>query len=609
MIARHLALLFVLACVWAVLERPAPSHAEGGIPRLTVGEPVPPPEWALLQRELLRANAVACREFFDRYFDERGFLLCVERWGGDDGPDDAIENVNDWPHLYALGAPEDILRMTRKAYEGHVRQYTLAKTTHVPFAKDGMYYKEFPVTFDWLHNAEGLSVFNLLGLCDPADQALRKRIRRFAGFYMNEDPGAPNYDPKQRIIRSMFNGSRGPLMRKATALDWAGDPIEVENRFKLGHGERSYQEMLAHFEEYNDIVGDHPLNLLATTLALNAYMLEGEERYRRWLVDYVEAWRRRMEDNGGIIPSNIGLDGRIGGETGGRWWGGVYGWGFTVKVPQTGEPAHRNIVAMSFVGFMNAYLLTGDDRFLAPWRAQQDRINAEKKVENGRVLTPRMFNDRGWYNFVAGEYRENMRELYALSQRPEDRRRAGSDGWLEYLEGANPGYAVASLRSDFERLRRRVEGMRADTTTPDTRLADDPMDYNPASVTSLIELAEGGPHITRRAAPLFCRLRYFDAGRRRPGLPEDVGALIERMSGDRVTVLLANVSQSASRSVILQGGAYAEHEFQAVDAGKGERPVDGPRLRVDLAPGAQARLMIRMKRFANRPTLATPWSD
>ena len=58
---------------------------------------------------------------------------------------------------------------------------------------------------------------------------------------MNEDPGAPNYDPKHKIIRSLFNGSRGPLLRKATALDWAGDPIEVENRFRLGHGERSYE--------------------------------------------------------------------------------------------------------------------------------------------------------------------------------------------------------------------------------------------------------------------------------------------------------------------------------------------------------------------------------
>ena len=30
-------------------------------------------------------------------------------------------------------------RMYEKAYEGHVRQYTAAKTTDVPFAKDGTY--------------------------------------------------------------------------------------------------------------------------------------------------------------------------------------------------------------------------------------------------------------------------------------------------------------------------------------------------------------------------------------------------------------------------------------------------------------------------------------
>ena len=47
---------------------------------------------------------------------------------------------------------------------------------------------------------------------------------------MNEDPQAPNYDAEHKIIRSLFNGSRGPLLRKATGLDWAGDPIEIKNR-------------------------------------------------------------------------------------------------------------------------------------------------------------------------------------------------------------------------------------------------------------------------------------------------------------------------------------------------------------------------------------------
>src|SRR5438132_8288735 len=161
-----------------------------------VTTPMTPPAWALLEREVLRANAAACQEFFHKYFDERGYLQCVERWGGDDGPDDAIENCNDWPILHALGGADQLLTMYKKAWEGHLRQYTQAKTTHVPFAKDGMYYKEFPCMFDWLHNTEGLTVFCNQGLSDPREPRYEQRLRRYAGFYMNEDPGAPNYDPK-----------------------------------------------------------------------------------------------------------------------------------------------------------------------------------------------------------------------------------------------------------------------------------------------------------------------------------------------------------------------------------------------------------------------------
>src|SRR5438045_2840268 len=115
--------------------------AVGGEPTIKIETPMAPPAWALLERELLKANAAACEEFFQKYFDERGFLLCVERWGGDDGPDDAIENCNDWPILHALGEADDVLAMVHKGWEGHLRQYTLAKTKDVPFARDGMYYQ------------------------------------------------------------------------------------------------------------------------------------------------------------------------------------------------------------------------------------------------------------------------------------------------------------------------------------------------------------------------------------------------------------------------------------------------------------------------------------
>ncbi len=110
----------------------------------------------------------------------------------------------------------------------------------------------------------------------------------------------------------MFNGSAGPLLRPATPLDWAGDPFDV-TKFKMEHGERSYEETLAHYRDYTDIVGDSPLNLHSTTLALNAYMLTGDAKYRAWALSYLDAWVERAAANGGILPSIVGLDGRIGG--------------------------------------------------------------------------------------------------------------------------------------------------------------------------------------------------------------------------------------------------------------------------------------------------------
>src|SRR5207244_13327678 len=137
-------ILHLVGCLLGVVLTYPPALASGRDFVLSIDTPMTPPEWALLERELLRAHLPACREFFQRYFDERGYLECVERWGGDDGPDDAIENLQDWPLLHMLGGPDVVRDMVVKAWEGHLRQYTAAKTTQVEFARDGMYYREFP---------------------------------------------------------------------------------------------------------------------------------------------------------------------------------------------------------------------------------------------------------------------------------------------------------------------------------------------------------------------------------------------------------------------------------------------------------------------------------
>jgi hypothetical protein len=75
-----------------------------------------PPRWAVLERRLLADNVPAAREFFDKYFDTRGYVQCFVRWGANDGPDDAFENFNRWPELHALGASDEILQMFTKGH-------------------------------------------------------------------------------------------------------------------------------------------------------------------------------------------------------------------------------------------------------------------------------------------------------------------------------------------------------------------------------------------------------------------------------------------------------------------------------------------------------------
>ena len=575
---------------------------------LVISDPLTPPHWALLQRELIRANTAACEAFYERYFDERGFLLCVERWGGNDGPDDAIENLIHWPLLHALGADDSILTLYKKAWEGHLRQFTLAKTVDVPMARDGMYYKEFPVMFDWLHNSEGLTVFNLQGLSDPDNLAFQRRVRRYAGFYLNEDPGAPNYDPQHKIIRSLFNGSRGPLLRKATALDWAGDPIEVENRFEPRHGEKTYQQFLEHFQDYNDVVGDHPSNLMATALALNAYMLKQEPKYKQWILEYSDAWLERMKANGNVIPSNIGLDGTIGGQAGGKWYGGVYGWGFTVVVPQNGSLSHRNTTHLAFEGLMNAFLVSGDSRYLDAWRKQIETINAQARQINGRTVYPKMYGDDGWYHFTPEPYRQGALELYYLSMQPSDRTLVGPHPWLDFLANQQPGYPEAALARDLAGVRTMVQAFRTDPSTPDTRLADDSMRFNPAHVQSLVEQMWGGLIGGKNRLISFSRLRYFDPIARRAGIPADVAALVDELTDQTVSVQLVNVNPVDARWLVIQGGAYAEHALEQVRVGDRQLSLNQSQLTVKLEPGCGARLTFQVKRHANAPTLAFPWN-
>lgn len=579
---------------------------------IRIGTPMSPPRWALLERELLARNVPACQEFFKKYFDDRGYLQCFVRWGANDGPDDAFENFNRWPELHALGADEEILRMYSKGHEGMLRQYTEARTSEVPIARQGMYYKEFIVQSDWMHHGEGLQLFNRMGLAVPTDATYQQRARRFAGFYMAEDPEAPNYDPARKIIRSMQNGSRGPMLRKATALDWVGDPFDVKE-FDAEHGESSFEQFLAHYEEYTDVAGDHFLNLAATTLATNAYLLTGEQKYRTWVVEYMDAWLGRMQQNGGVIPSFVDLDGRIGGPEG-RWWGNAYGWGFSPVNPVTGRREDRNRIQWALAGFQNALLLTGNPKYVDAWRNMIDAVNAHGREIDGQRQYPSMHGASGWYGWRRTPWTVGALEVWYWSQKPEDLARvpgtgsaSGTGAWMDFLRGRNGGYPEQALERDLKGIQDRLNAMRRDTRPAAKRLADNMLGYNPAATESLVHLMWGGLMPGRNGGLLDARVRYFDPGRKRAGVPEDVAALVSEISENKTTVTLVNLHTSQPRTVIVQGGGYGEHQLVSVTQDGRSTPIGSPLLTVHLEPGCGQTLELTMRRYANAPTARHPW--
>ena len=594
-----------LGALLLAANAPAPANTPGAT--INVTTPMAAPAWAQLERQLLADSGPACREFYQKYFDDRGYLQCIIRWGADDGADDAFENFNKWPELHSLGASDEIRKMFLKGHEGLIKQYSEAKTVETPAGRGGMYVKEYNAQTDWMHHGEGLQLFNRMGLSEPKDPKYQERARRFAGFYMGEDPSAPNYDPQHKIIRSLMNGSIGPLLRDATALDWVGDPFDPTGFVTL-HRERNFDEMLAHYVEYNHVVGDSFLNLVATTLPTDAYLIANEEKYKKWIVDYMDAWLDRMKQNGGVIPSFVDLDGKIGGPEG-KWWEGAYGWGFSPINPVSGRRENRNRIPRAIIGFNDALLVTGDQKYVDAWRTMMDAVNSHARTTNGTTQYPTMYGADGWFGWQNAPWNVGALEVWYFSMKDSDLARTPHSPWIEYLQGKNPTYPETALKNDVAALSRNHDAILRDATTREQRLSDNMMDVNPAPKIAgpLIELMLGGLPPPADGSLLNSRLRYFDPVLKRAGVPPDVGALVSEITDTRTVVTLVNLSATEARTLIVQGGAYGEHRIESVEVGRQTTPVNSSDFTVNLAPGAGAKLTLTMRRYTEKPTILFPW--
>jgi hypothetical protein len=187
--------------------------------------------------------------------------------------------------------------------------------------------------------------------------------------------------------------------------------------------------------------------------------------------------------------------------------------------------------------------------------------------------------------------------------------------WFRFMRGNYPDYPETILRTNLEMASRQIARFRTDEFDPAT------MDHyresmtihqwqqlTPVMVEALTQLTTGGPMHVYHGGLQHSRLRYYDADLLRPGLPEGVAALVDRLAADSARVTLVNTDLFATRRVVVQAGAFAEHSFTTAAAdGSKPKPVEGRWLTVELAPGAGATLTLGMRRFAQPPSYDTPW--
>lgn len=610
------------------------QHTDRGFPMIESVQATVPPRWALLERFLIDTINRAAVKYVDRYTRPDGTFVWRDEWPGMDGSDDGYESFTSFPLFYSLGGGEHIHELARKQWDVVTWQFT----------EYGQIHHEFDAYYDWMHHGESSLYVYYFGLADPSRFKDRQRALRFAGLYMGEDPEAQNWDAERKLIRSPINGSRGPRF-EMSAIDWVTHRPVLTYYLSPYEDVKSIPELatnplaLANWMDdtiYSEILGlinqrmargDVPLNLTSTSLITNAFLYTGDDKYREWVLDYLNAWKQRTEQNSGITPDNVGLSGKIGECMNGKWWGGYYGW----RWPH----GAINILESTLIAGANATLLTGDPSHLDLVRSQLDLLWSLGKTEEGVFKVPARHSDVGWLDYRPVDPRLYI-HLYYVSQSDADRERlekiAGREqwgqrghfgkggqyhpaAWFAYNEGENPNYPEQVLEAHYREVCRRMELLRNDDGDPNEWDVHHWQEINPVVCEGLAQLTMGSPGAIYHGGLLHSRIRYFDPERRRPGLPEHVAALVEKVTPDDVVVTLVNLDPVEGHDVLLQAGAFGEHEFaevQTIDeqsVGQAIHSVNSKHFQVRLGPAAQARLCAGMKRFVNPPTYSFPWSS
>jgi hypothetical protein len=625
-----------------------------------------PPTWALLERRLISLMEKGAHMMSAKYAERSG------AWYWSDDLDDYYERSYNWCLLYNMGGDESLVDLALKHWNATTRlfddrdnnrannmEYFHGATPNR--LKHNIHNEYFSIVHpgdaEWHHMGEGNMGFYDLALGDPTISENARRARRFADMFLGEDPESPIWDAEHKIIRSPMHGSQGSYHSatldqvksflhggNSTSPSWAPRPMgrrasiyPAVKDLELGWWEdpKRADEIVGLF---NKVVldGDSAANLAATGLVTNAYLYTGDEKYKRWVCDYVEAWMDRIKQNNGIIPDNVGPTGKPGEHRDGVWWGSLYGWNSAY--------GWSHIFHSIAVASECALLLTGDMGYLDLLRSQVKMLLDHSITgEDGRLMVPCRATPDGFVYDCEGETTATTKlriyelaHLYHASMSSEDydiivRVRDGDKDrdwnkeeigavraeWFteysrfQYYDGQNPDWPEKALGLQYQQALEAYHTMEADARTVPEIIKDNQEPVNAVFTKVLTQVMFGSPQYMYHGGMLRATVRYYDRDRVRPGLPPDVAALVDELTADSVGVQLVNTNRHETRNLIVQAGAFGEHEFTHVRHGEGESEqtvaVDGKYFAVELPPSTAVRVNAGMRRFANPPSYAFPW--
>lgn len=660
------------------------------MPTIESNIPVAPPAWAVLERRLIDTMSEAAVRYADRYTRPGGTLIW--RTTGTLSWDQIPESFYNLPLLYALGGDDRLKELSFRLWHAGMRQlrddFHLVKDDF-PAQSDWFHIGEGLLFFYHLaladptdHEMEARAVrFAALYLdqpnYDPKLRIIRSPKTGSAGPYLGEAANASQFAASKAM------SSYGLPLQDLPGIRSYDDLKDQEKARRMGVAiqERLYR---------GDVPMNLAATSLMTHAYLftgDVRYAEWVKDYTRAWMERTRANGGLTPDNVGL-SGRVGEthNGKWwGGSYGWMWPHGFYSFGQGLHIAganaqllTAGDGSYLELLRSNLRQLIAAGK-THSGAFLVPYKRGDHGWFHYQPLERQMLASlwfssleardweliekVRLASRTDWHvatkspfpNRAYGYAPETLEDCLNCDvegladwnqvmdlRNKEDRSHEAP--WLRFLAGANPDYPETILSSSlgisawrWDQIRRDVllfeydprAATSVERSTDLTKLWQHHWQtVNPVTTEALVQLTMGAPQLMYNGGLLHASVRYFDPGRKRPGLPKDIAALVRKLSASGLVLELVNLSPFEDRDVIVQAGTFGEHQFTSVryrrrtDKEPAQpdhfgRPipvlaeeraeVGAKAFQVRLPAGTGLTLELGVRRFANKPSYAFPW--